>query len=183
MGRARRRIAPLRLAAPAMILPPSPKKPNWVARSDSQNRPLRQTIEFDPKTFAPVKEEGFGQRPLIDRVIGVGIAAHEGQLFGWVNQLLALLTAIGYLVLTVTSVLMWQRRRPQGLLGAPPALQRTPRLAPWVIGLVVALGVFLPTFGLSLVFVLVVERLVRRFVPAWSAWLGLDPVSRGAAVA
>jgi len=34
--------APLGLAGPAYISPPSPKKPNWTARSETQNRPLRR---------------------------------------------------------------------------------------------------------------------------------------------
>ncbi len=40
---------------------------------------------------------------MIDRVIGIVVAAHEEQLFGWSNQLLGLLTAIGYLTLVITS--------------------------------------------------------------------------------
>ena len=36
---------------------------------------------------------------MLDRIVGIGVAAHEGQLFGWFNQLLGLLTAIGYMTL------------------------------------------------------------------------------------
>ncbi|WP_363351827.1 PepSY domain-containing protein [Methylocystis echinoides] len=144
---------------------------------DSQNRPLRTTLEFDPTSFEQVKEERFSDRALIDRIVGVGVAAHEGQLFGWVNQLLGLLTAIGYLTLVVTSALMWWRRRPQGALGAPPALANGPRLASFVIGLVVILGILLPTLGLSLVFVLLAEQALRRLAPEASRWLGLAPTA------
>ncbi len=164
---------PLQLADPVLVSPPSPNKRNWVVRSNSQNRPSRVTLEYDPATFALVKRETFDDRPLIDRIVGVGVAAHEGQLFGWVNQLLGLVTAVGYLTLVVTSALMWWRRRPQGRLGAPPALAQTPRLAPFVIALVVAIGVFLPTLGISLILIAVVERIIRRWAPETSAWLGL----------
>ena len=82
-----------RLADPVLISPPSMRKPNWVARSDAQNRTLRATYEFDPKSFEEVKRVTFADRALIDRVVGIGVAAHEGQLFGWFNQLLGLLTA------------------------------------------------------------------------------------------
>jgi uncharacterized iron-regulated membrane protein len=117
----------------------------------------------------------------VDRIINIGVAAHEGQLFGWFNQLLGLLTAIGYMTLVVTSFLMWWRRRPQGALGAPPALAQAPRLAPFVVGLIVFLGLFLPTLGLSLVLILLTERLLRRFAPAAATWLGLAPPSARAA--
>ena len=66
--------------------------------------------------------------------------------------------------------------RPQGALGAPPALSSGPRLAPFVVGLVVALGVFLPTLGLSLLVVLATEQIIRRFLPSASGWLGLRPI-------
>jgi uncharacterized iron-regulated membrane protein len=169
------KVRPLQLADPVFISPPSGRKPYWIARSDSQNRPLRATFEFSPGNFEQVKEERFADRSLVDRMVGVGVALHEGQLFGWFNQLLGLLTAIGYLTLVVTSFLMWWRRRPQGALGAPPALVQAPRLAPFVIGLVVFLGLFLPTLGASLVLVLLAEQLLRRFAPPAAAWLGLAP--------
>jgi uncharacterized iron-regulated membrane protein len=173
-------VAPLGLADPVVISPPSQKRPNWVVRSDSQNRPMRETLEFDPKTFEQVKRESFSERPLLDRVIGIGVAAHEGQLFGWFNQLLGLLTAIGYLALVITSTLMWWRRRPRGALGAPPALAQPPRLAPLVVGVVVVLGLFLPTLGASLFLLLLTETALRRLAPGASRWLGLAPASHGA---
>jgi len=168
-------VAPLHLADPVLISPPSAKKPNWIVRSDAQNRTLRTTLEFDPNHFEQVKAESFRDRAVIDRIVGIGVAAHEGQLFGWLNQLLGLLTAIGFLTLVVSAFLMWWRRRPQGALGAPPALTRAPRLAAFVIVLIVVLGAFLPTLGLSLVLVLLVERLLRRFSPGAARWLGLLP--------
>ena len=142
-------------------------------RSDSQNRPLGTTLEFDPRTFEQGEGEPFSERPMLDRVIGIGVAAHEGQLFGWFNQLLGLLTAIGYLTLVVTSFLMWRRRRPQGRL-ARRRLASPPRLAPFVIGLVVLLAVLLPTLGVSLCRAGLRADLAR-FAPGASRWLGLKP--------
>ncbi|MBY6239874.1 PepSY domain-containing protein [Methylosinus sp. Sm6] len=168
--------AGLGLADPVTIAPPAAGKPNWVVKSTTQNRPLRRTVELDPTSFETLRESGFFSAPLIDRLFGIGIAAHEGQLFGWLNQLLGLLTAIGYLLLVVSSAVMWWRRRPRGALGAPPALSPEPRLAPLVLGLVVALAVFLPTLGLSLLFVLAIEQIIRRFLPGARGWLGLRPI-------
>ena len=169
------RVFPLSLADPVLISPPSPRSPNWVARSDAQNRPLRTTLEFDPISFQLVKQSGFADRPFIDRVIGFGVAAHEGQLFGWLNQLLGLMTALGYLVLVVSSTLMWWRRRPQNALGAPSEILPRRRLAPALVGVIAALGVLLPTLGLSLLATLAIETLIRRRSPATCRWLGLEP--------
>jgi uncharacterized iron-regulated membrane protein len=168
--------AGLGLADPVMISSPSPERPRWIVRSITQNRPLRREIEFAPATFETIRETGFDTSPLIDKIFKVGIAAHEGQLFGWLNQLLGLVAVVGYLVLVVSSVVMWWRRRPSGALGAPPAHAPEPRLAPFVVGLVVVLGLFLPTLGVSLLAVLVAEQIIRRSSPKASRWLGLRPL-------
>ena len=72
---------------------------------------------------------------------------------------------------------MWWRRRPRGRgsMGAPRGrmpLRVTPLL---VVGLV-ALGVLLPLFGISVLAVLVLDQLVLRRVPALAAWF--DTVQR-----
>lgn len=176
------RVAPLRLAEPVFISPPSSKKPNWTVRSESQNRPLRISYEFDPQSFEQIKVERFADKALIDRVIGVGVAAHEGQLFGWPNQLLGLLAATGYVILAVTSALMWARRRPRGALGAPPALTDGRRFGAVVIGSIVILGVSLPTLGMSLLAALAAERALCLLAPGFAMWLGLAQPSRNGGV-
>lgn len=164
-----------RLAEPVTLAPPSKKNPNWLVRSESQNRPLQETLHVEPESFDVIKREDFSGKPLIDRVVGVGIAAHEGHLFGVANQLLGLFTALSFLTLVVTSMLMWLRRRPTGALGAPPPLARPPRLAPALVLLILAVGIFLPTLGVSLILVLGFEAVARRFLPSVSSWLGLAP--------
>lgn len=108
--------------------------------------------------------------------MGFGVAAHEGQLFGWLNQVLGVFTAVSLVTLAVSSVVLWLRRRPSHMLGAPPATRASQRPArsPWLFAvLLVALGLFLPLLGISLIVVLLVERLVLRHLPVARAWLGL----------
>ena len=164
-----------RLAEPVTLAPPSQKNANWLVRSESQNRPLQETLHVEPTRFEVIKREFFSGKPFIDKVVGVGIAAHEGHLFGVANQLLGLFTALSFLTLVVTSILMWLRRRPAHALGAPPPLATPPRLAPVFIMFILALGLFLPTLGASLILVLGFEAIARRFLPGVSHWLGLTP--------
>ena len=63
-------VAPLHLADPVLISPPSAKKPNWIVRSDAQNRTLRATLEFDPKNFEQVKAESFADRAWLIASLG-----------------------------------------------------------------------------------------------------------------
>ena len=121
-----------------------------------------------------VSREDFGDRHLVDRIMGTGVAAHEGQLFGWPNQLLGLLTAAGLVLLSVSGVVMWWRRRDEGILGAPKVIL-SPRISAGLLVLLVLAGIYLPLFGASLVVVLVVERLVLRRIGPVRDWLGLQP--------
>jgi uncharacterized iron-regulated membrane protein len=93
-------------------------------------------------------------------------------LFGLANQLLGLATAIGLMLLCVSSVVLWWRRRPEGMLGAPIPLGKPS--AGWAFGaLLLAFALLLPMLGLSLLAVFAVERLVLRHIPSTCRWLGL----------
>ncbi len=164
-------LQPMGLAYPALISPPGRKAATWTARSDSQNRPLRVEMDVTPDGRI-LRRQDFGQKPVIDRIVGVGVAAHEGQLFGWLNQALGVVAALGLTTLAVSGVVMWWRRRPDGALGAPPALPEG-RMAIGLGVLILAFAVFLPVLGVSLVLVALVERLVLKRIPAVRIWLGL----------
>lgn len=170
------RVTPMMLAEPVLISPPSARTRNWRVRSESQNRPLRVSYEFDPLNYTLVGVSRFADRPLIDRVFGMGVAAHEGQLFGWPNQVLGLLTVLGYLTLVVSSLLMWWRRRPVGVLGAPKEIVPRRPVARAIVALIVLMGILLPTLGLSLLLVLLVEAIIRRVCPDIARWLGLETI-------
>ena len=168
-------VQPLRLATPVLISPPSKRSPEWTARSDAQNRPLRVNLVLDTNTGAIKSSKNFADKPLLDRIIGYGIAIHEGQLFGWFNQLLGLLTALGLVLLSASAIVLWWRRRIPGVLGAPN-MRESPSYAYALIGVIVVLGVLLPFLGISLLAILFLERWVLRYIPAAKRFLGLNQV-------
>ena len=176
-------VRALDLPPPVLIAPPSSQKgrnasPDWTARSDTPNRPQRVTLTLDPVSAEVIGREGFSAKHPIDKVIGYGIAAHEGQLFGWVNQLLGVLAALGLITLSVSGLVIWWRRRPEGQLGAPPALPDS-RIAMGLGLLIVLFGVLLPVLGISMIAIALIERFALRHIPGVRRWLGLDhnPVS------
>ena len=166
-------VQPLNLAAPVLISPPSKKSPDWTASSKAQNRPLRVDLVLDAKTGEIKSRKNFADRPLLDRIIGYGVAIHEGQLFGWFNQLLGLLTALGLVLLSISAIVLWWRRRLVGTLGAPP-VRATLSLAPALITVIIALGLLLPFLGISLIVTLLVERWVLSYIPTARNFLGLN---------
>ena len=165
-------VRPLGLAAPVLIAPPTGMGQPWTAKSDAADRPLRTDLTLDGETGAVLTRKDFGSRKLIDRIVGYGVAVHEGQLFGWLNQLMNLATALGLILLSVSSIVLWWRRRPQGVLGAPTALPRSP-IAPGFAILLVALGLFLPLLGTTMIVVLATEHFALRRSGRIRRWLGL----------
>ena len=166
------KAASLDLAPPVVIVPPKSMAGPWTVRSDAADRPLRTTLTLDQSGHVLTRED-FSTRPLLDRIVGTGVAVHEGQLFGLANQLLGLATALGLVTLCVSSVQLWLRRRPGGVLGAPTATTRP--LAFGFVALLVVLGVVLPMLGGSMILVVLAERLVLRRLPRAGRWLGLRP--------
>ncbi|WP_126175838.1 PepSY-associated TM helix domain-containing protein [Tsuneonella rigui] len=160
------RAAAEHMAFPVTVIPPhgtgrfGPPTGNvWTAKSDPQNRPLGRQVTFDPVTGGEVGRKGFADQHVIDRIVNTGVAWHEGQLFGWANQLIGVLTALTLIGISLAGVWMWLKRRPQGAWGAPV---RTGRALPrWTMAAAVALALLLPLFGLSLLLVVAVESLVR----------------------
>lgn len=172
------------LTFPVLVLPPGapqvfgpPTGEVWTVKSEAQNRPLQATLTFDPTTGEELSHERFADRHPIDRVVNYGIAWHEGQLFGLVNQLIGVATAVMLVTLSVSGFVMWRRRKPEGQLGAPPPPTESARLR-GVAVIVVGLALLLPLMALSLAVMLVLERLVLARLPGLSRWLGIGATVR-----
>lgn len=163
----------LNLPTPVLLNVPAKGAYVWTAQSDHGNRTLRDTYDVDPYMMEFSARHDFRHKPVVDQVVGVGISVHEGQLFGPLNQVLGVVTALGLMTLCVSAVVMWWQRRPDGVLGSPPRLPDE-RLGPGLAVLIVVLAIFLPVLGISLIIVGLAERLVLRRMPAVRNWLGLS---------
>lgn len=159
--------------APPVLLSVSRKDPNvWTVKSRHQNRPLRSDAWLSASGEIH-RVQPFSQRPLIDRIVGIGVAAHEGQLFGWFNQFLGVVCAIGLVVLSVSAFILWRRRKPQGALGAPKVLPNMKAgRAVWIITIVLA--AVLPLLAVSLMTILLLEKILLQRFESTRRWLGLE---------
>ncbi len=172
-------VKPLDLPPPVVIAPPGTRSfgvlsMEWTAKSMTANRTRQVDLVMDPVSGAIKSRKDFKDRQVIDQIVGTGVAAHEGRLFGWPNQLLGLIAASGLLLLSVSAVVMWWRRRKPGELGAPPS-RLSPRLSWGLAVLVLLLAIYLPLFGASLAIVSLLERAVLGRIPGVREWLGLAP--------
>jgi uncharacterized iron-regulated membrane protein len=168
------------LAFPVLVIPPGAPRDftgvtstGWTLKSDAQNRPLVTTITYDADSGEELAREGFSDQHPIDQVVGYGIAWHEGQLFGPVNQAIGVFTALALVTMSITGFLMWRRRRPVGEFGAPalPADLRRPRI---VAVATLLLALYLPLLAISLLALWLFDLLLPRVSPAAARWLGIQ---------
>ena len=159
-----------RLAFPVTVSPTA-EQMVWTVKSNAQNRPLRATLTYDLGDGQLLSRETFAERHPIDRAVGYGIAWHEGQLFGWLNQFIGLATATALITMAVTGFLMWWRRKPDGLLGAPPIPANPARLRGFVVIMLLLAGL-LPLLAASLLLIWLLDRFLLPRLPAASRWLG-----------
>lgn len=164
---------------PVKVIPPgapqrfgAPSAMAWTVKSEAQNRPLNRSITYDMANGKALRHSDFSDKHVIDRVVGYGIAWHEGQLFGWVNQLIGLLTALGLVTLAVTGFILWRRRKPEGVLGAPP-LPRDRRKLKGAAAILLLLAAFLPLLAASLILLWLFDRLILPRLPRLRHWLGV----------
>ncbi|WP_447760661.1 PepSY-associated TM helix domain-containing protein [Sphingopyxis panaciterrae] len=156
--------------APNMFGPPNGNV--WTLTTQTQNRPLVRSIRYDPETGIEVSRSGFADKHVIDRIVGIGIAWHEGALFGIVSQLIGVATALGLFTLALSGFLLWRRRKPADGLGAPP-LPRDPARLKGVAAIVLLLAALLPLLAASLILLWVVDRLIVPRLPRLARWLGV----------
>jgi uncharacterized iron-regulated membrane protein len=161
------------LAYPVLVAPPSARASEWTAKSNAQNRPQRADAYFSAQTGELINYQDFSQRHLIDRVVGIGVAAHEGQLFGWFNQLLGLLTALGLILISVSGFIMWRKRAPSGVLGAPPIMPEA-KIGKGFVVIILLAAVVLPVLGISLIAIFIVEKIIFSHWSGAKNWLGLN---------
>ena len=164
----------LSIPPPIWISPPSRGVGYWTISSHVQDRPRRVTYLVDPERAVVESAPGFGDLNIVDQVVNVGVAAHEGQLFGRLNQAILLLNAAALLLLSASATLLWWSRRPAGSLGAPPPSTDTGFSLP-LMAAIAALAIALPLFGLSLMLMLAVERMLLRRFRSARLWLGFGP--------
>lgn len=90
---------------------------------------------------------------------------HTGSIFGLGTKVLAVVSCLLIVAMSVTGVWMWWRRRPRGKIGAPrkPAPRTIPR---WIAWLTVALAIFLPTVGLTLILIGIASWIGKTIRPA-----------------
>jgi uncharacterized iron-regulated membrane protein len=151
------------------IVPPyqiaMPKGPTGVysVRSLSTNPRDAVYLHLDQYSGAVLASIPFSELNPLAQTVGVGIAVHEGRMFGRVNQLFGLFASLGSAFIAVMGAVLWWSRRPKGKFGGPVLRPDVtiPQSVVWITGL---LGVVFPFVGLSILLMWLADRIVRRYL-------------------
>ena len=139
-----------------------------VFADDPRNDATLHVDQYTGKVLVDVRWQDYNN---VARATELGVMLHEGKMFGPLNQLVILLICLMILLGSVSGLVMWWKRRPEGGLGVPPLRHDLPR---WKTATVIMLmlGVAFPLVGASMVLVWLVDRVsVTRLRP--KAELGL----------
>ena len=157
------------LSGPMWMYPPSTPEQGWQVSENKRDWPTRyDAISVDPASGAVTDRVDFADWPLPAKLTDWAIGAHMGILFGIPNQILLALTAFGLITIVLRGYRMWWQRRPTRgsawAFGRPPLRGTLRDLHPAAVVVVVlaavAVGWFLPLFGISLAAFVLVDLLV-----------------------
>ena len=136
--------------------PSGPQDVFRVFRAAGSSPTWRTTVFVDAYTARVIHTSGWDDAPLAHKVRMSAYPIHVGSIFGMPTKVVALLTCAALLLLVVTGVWMWWRKRPHGTWGFPPSNAEL-SLPGWLIGVICGLGILLPAVGASIVIILLGE--------------------------
>lgn len=139
-------------------LPDGPRGAYTAMRFPGDIREVR-VVHLDRYSGAVLADIRYADYGIVGRATEWGISLHTGRQFGWINQLVMLAACLAIVVLAVSAVVMWWKRRPHGRLAAPPR-KAGDRAAAGAIAVALLLGLIYPLLGASMVVALVVDALV-----------------------
>lgn len=129
------------------------------------------TLHIDQYNGAILSDVRFQEFGWGAKLVEIGIAFHEGRLFGLANQLLGFIVCAGLIGVALTSCIMWWKRKPQGKLGAPQPLNDKKKTRV-VFFILLFLGILMPLVGLSILVVYLLDRFVLIKIKPLKTWLG-----------
>ena len=127
----------------------------------------QRTLYLNQFTGETITNATADQDGTLSRITSWGVNTHMGTQYGIVTRILATLACLGVLTSIVSAMAMWWKRRPTGSAGLPgrtsdTVRSNTPRGAIVAVGVIAtAFAVLYPSFGVTLIVVLIAESIVE----------------------
>ncbi|MGE8203596.1 PepSY-associated TM helix domain-containing protein [Heyndrickxia sp. NPDC080065] len=140
--------------------------------SASDTKPSESaTMHIDQYSGAVLSNVTYNQYGVLAKMITVGIALHEGRLFGLANQIIGLIVCLGLIGIVISSFIMWRKRKPNGKFGSP-SRANDPKVMRTIFFMMLAMGVIMPLVGISIILVYLLDRFIFMKIKPIKAWLG-----------
>ncbi|MFT6510172.1 MAG: putative iron-regulated membrane protein [Parvibaculaceae bacterium] len=137
---------------------PQESKSVYMAYTYPNQPEGQRTLHIDRysgEVLGDIRFEDYGG---VAKAVEWGVAIHMGNYFGRSNQILMLVPCLASILLVISGIVMWWRRKPEKGLGAPVYLQHAPLSVSLALTLVVLMVLF-PLFGGSVILILLVEKI------------------------
>nr|WP_319527241.1 PepSY domain-containing protein [Pseudomonas laurentiana] len=131
-----------------------------VFADDPRNDATLHIDQYTGKVLVDVRWQDYNG---VARATELGVMLHEGKFFGLLNQLIVLLICLMILLGSVSGLVIWWKRRPQGGLGVPPLRHDLPRWKSATV-IMLVLGIVFPLVGASMLVVWLLDRGLGRRV-------------------
>lgn len=148
----------------------------WTISHDSMSNDgpdpsADRTIHIDRYTGNVLADVRYADYSPYAKAMAWGIAFHEGDLGVW-NLALNTVFCLAVIMVSVSGLVMWLKRRPAGArLGAPPRPADIP-YAKGAILVTLALALAFPMLGLTLLAVIVLDLVVLSAIPPLKRMVG-----------
>ncbi|SDI97883.1 PepSY-associated TM helix domain-containing protein [Alteribacillus bidgolensis] len=98
---------------------PEDKTGVYTVYLDPASKPwTQQTLHIDQYDGQVLAHLGWKDYGIMGKIISLGIAFHQGE-FGFINQMFNLLLVLALIIIPLSGLIMWKKRKPNGKLGAP----------------------------------------------------------------
>ena len=151
------RAARAGLPMPFSLTLPAGARGAYVVTHTAARAQDARALYLDQYSGAILDDVPFDRFGPAAKAIEWGIAVHQGQEFGELNRCVMLAGCVAILLLAITSVTMWWKRRPAGSIGVPPQPAQ-PAATRVLAAIVVPVAIFYPLVGISLLAAFVLER-------------------------
>ncbi|CAN7339900.1 PepSY domain-containing protein [Caballeronia sp. dw_19] len=118
-----------------------------------------RTLHIDRYSGQILSDIAYRDYGRVAQWISYGTSLHMGRYFGVANQILSSAISLGLAAMSISGFVMWRKRKPARVIGAPSRPVLHPPMRAWVGGLT-ALGIVFPMMGLTMLIVWISDRLL-----------------------
>lgn len=134
------------------------------------------TLHIDQYSGEVLSDYRYANYKSLGKIMAWGITVHKGLEYGLINQLAGLFICLGIILLIITGVILWWRRKPDGHFGAPKSISVLKTRT--VLIMLIFCSIIFPLFGLSVLLLYIIDHFIIQRIPKIN-YLFHTPIKKG----